>query len=325
MSRRSPSTKQRRRRGARGRCSRASRSPRDGGSAGHRPLRPADLLPSPSFDEPARLDPRQRRAEGRDPLLVRRADGLAPDRLTDDPVAQLLEGRSPGPVAVDRAGEPERRRSPPSSGRAGVKRAKNACRRKTPAPISSTSGAPGASEPSLAARSRKLKIDSCPARRPVRSAPTAASPSASASNSAACSRVRFACSQVRPDGLSDTASMVGRRPTPAVPRPKIALSRSPYLRRRRDALIPAKHPFYRASVRNGCSTLDMGVMMELSTLLVVCSGTVVVGILALQAGWGTLARPSSIGSPTSSVATRPDLRPLPRPVVARRGRSRRAA
>lgn len=65
--------------------------------------------------------------------------------------------------------------------------------------------------------------------------------------------------------------------------------------------------------------------MDLSTLLVVCSGTVVVGILALQAGWGTLAGPSSIGSPTSPVATRPDLRPLPRPVVARRGRSRRAA
>ena len=28
--------------------------------------------------------------------------------------------------------------------------------------------------------------------------------------------------------------------------------------------------------------------MDLSTLLVVCSGAVVVGILALQAGWGTL-------------------------------------
>ena len=53
--------------------------------------------------------------------------------------------------------------------------------------------------------------------------------------------------------------------------------------------------------------------MDLSALLVVCSGTVVVGILALQARWGTLTGPSSIGDPTSPVATRPDLRPLPRP------------
>jgi hypothetical protein len=65
--------------------------------------------------------------------------------------------------------------------------------------------------------------------------------------------------------------------------------------------------------------------MDLSTVLVVCSGTVVVGILALQARWGTLTERTSAGGPTPPVVTRPELRPLPPLIAARRERSRRAA
>ncbi len=65
--------------------------------------------------------------------------------------------------------------------------------------------------------------------------------------------------------------------------------------------------------------------MDLSTVLVVCSGTVVVGILALQTRWGTLTERTPASGPTPPVVTRPDLRPLPSFAAARRERSRRAA
>lgn len=65
--------------------------------------------------------------------------------------------------------------------------------------------------------------------------------------------------------------------------------------------------------------------MDLVTVVAVLSGLLAVGILLLQAMWGTLGEQSSRGEPTTTVATRPDLRPLPRPVLVARKRSHRAA
>ncbi|MXY98938.1 MAG: fibronectin type III domain-containing protein, partial [Gemmatimonadetes bacterium] len=106
-------------------------------------------------------------------------------RQTGWPTMRSRNSSKGGRHSQSRSIGPERASVAAPSAPAGVKRAKNVCRRKTPARIRITSGASGASLPSAAARRRKLKIESCPARRPVRSAPTAARPSASASSSAA--------------------------------------------------------------------------------------------------------------------------------------------
>ena len=66
--------------------------------------------------------------------------------------------------------------------------------------------------------------------------------------------------------------------------------------------------------------------MDVGTILVVLSGVLVVGILAWQAWTGMLAdgwRGHRVAPQV--VATRPDLRPLPRGVRALGGAPRRAA